>query len=211
MKRYSLSLIAFFSCFYGVSGYCLNPDALIKVTKENNPKCVEFFILHNEMYCSTTATSTSVINPKITHYEKQKITFDVRPWQAAWGEKNERITTVEYVPAGDNIDQWRELVTSQFIPGIQNNVTLNEFMTSAIENLKKMGLSPIVHIIETTPESIIFEFQIHSPNNLQQDELQKITLGKDGMYVLHYAIKQADMDQANREKWVGILRSSSVP
>lgn len=67
------------------------------------------------MYCSQ-EKSTIVTDPKLQTYEKQKIVFDERPWQAAWGQSLPSITTVEYVPAGGSIDHWHELVTSQSYP-----------------------------------------------------------------------------------------------
>ncbi|HAT9828673.1 TPA: hypothetical protein JBD88_10200, partial [Legionella pneumophila subsp. pneumophila] len=60
------------------------------------------------------------------------------------------------------------------------------------------------------PNLLIFEFKIQEPANLQQDEILKITKGKDGVYVLHYAIKKSDMTKENRDKWVKNLKSSFI-
>ena len=189
----------------------IDPSSLIKISDKVNPKCVEFYIYQDETYCSTKALSNNTkVNPDIKNYERQNITFDNRLWQAAWGQQSETITSVEYVPAGDNIDDWKELVTSQFIPNLQKKVTLAQYANSIIDNLQKTGLNPTISIIEDSAQQIIFEFRINAPTNMQQDELQKIILGNDGFYVLHYVIKKPDMGEKLREEWLKNIRKSSI-
>jgi hypothetical protein len=188
----------------------MDPSKLIKVTKDNNPQCVEYYNMQGEMYCSTTILNNTPIDPKLAKGEKQKIIFDKRPWQAVWGEKTEEITTIEYLPAGDKIENWKELVTSQFVPDIQDEITPQKYMDSVVENLKKTGFNPEIKLLEDTPEYVIFEFRILSPENFQQDELQKIMKGKEGFYILHYVIKKPDMGEKERELWLNNLKNSSV-
>lgn len=186
-------------------------SGLVKVSKDTNPRCVTYYQYNNEAYCSTTPDKTKPVDPKIKDYETQGIVFDDRPWQAVWGKKSDSITTVEYVPAGDTIDNWQELVTSQFIPNAQNRFTAAEFMQLLIEQLKSMELAPVVTIIHSSPDEAVFEFRITSPDNLIQDELQKITRGANGIYVLHYAVKKADMGDATRKRWLQHLTNSTIP
>lgn len=186
----------------------IDPNKLIKVTKDNAPSCVEYYNYKGEIYCSTTVQNTSPMNPEIKNYETQKITFDNRPWKVVWGKKTEEITVVEYVPANDNIEHWQELVTSQFIPGLQTRINIKQYIDSIINNLKESGFKPTVTIIEETPEHALFEFRIASPENMQQDELQFVTKGKDGFYILHYVIRKEDMGQSNREKWIELLKKT---
>src|SRR5947208_13469981 len=65
----------------------VDPDSLVKVTPDNNAKCVEYYNYKNALYCSTTAQTSQTVNPDIKHYEKLKITFDDRPWRIGWGKK----------------------------------------------------------------------------------------------------------------------------
>ncbi len=188
----------------------VNPDKLIKVTPENNPQCVEFFNYKGAMYCSTEAQMREPVDPKIKGYEKQKIFFDDRAWQADWGRKTPVITTVEYVPLGDSVENWHELITSEFIPGIQKKATPKEFAQASMAGLVKAGFTPIITYIKETPDLVVLEFQIKSPANAIQDELQTIRKGPDGLYVLHYVIKEADMGQKNRAKWLELLGKSSI-
>jgi len=183
---------------------------LVKVNPANNPDCVEYYNYKGDMYCSTSPKNPPAkINPQIRHYETQAITFDDRPWQAAWGNKTDVITTVEYVPAGEDIEHWNELITSQFIPGIQDKIIPKQFMEGIIEDLTK-EYKPVINIIEQQPHQVLFEFRILAPSNMQQDELQLITQGKKGFYVLHYVIKKSDMGDENRQKWIQLLKKSKI-
>ncbi len=188
----------------------VNPNDLVKVTPENNPGCVEYYSYKNAMYCSTIPKETQVVDPKIKDYEKQNILFDDRPWQAAWGRETPTITSVEYIPRGDNIDQWHELITSEYIPDPQNHVSPKQFSEISMQGIKDAGFSPIIKIIKDTPDQIILEFRIESPANQAQDELQIITKREDALYAVHYTMKGGDMGQKNREKWLRNLGAVSI-
>lgn len=188
----------------------IKPEDLVKVTPKNNPVCVEYFNYRNAMYCSTTPKETKPVDPNIKALEKQNIAFDDRPWQAAWGQETPSITSVEYVPRGDNIDQWHELITSEYIPDPQNRVSPKQFSEASLQGIKEAGFSPIIKIIKDTPDQIVLEFRIESPSNQAQDELQIISKGKDALYAVHYTIKVADMEQKNRDKWLRNLLNSRI-
>ncbi|AMP89180.1 hypothetical protein [Legionella pneumophila] len=185
------------------------PEGLIKVNKENNPKCVEFVTYKEELYCSIVPLADSSVDSQVINYEKQMVRFDDRPWKIAWGKKTDKVVTVEYIPVGDDINNWKELITTQFMPGL-TNMTPAQFGNEFLYNLDKSGVKYTVNVIEEKPDLLIFEFKVQEPANLQQDEILKITKGKDGIYVLHYAIKESDMTKENRDKWVKNLKNSFI-
>lgn len=210
MNQSLKNIISCFLLFPLTSFAGINPSDLIKVTPKTNPSCVEYFNYKDEMYCSTKQLANDTIDPNLKNNEKQKIIFDDRPWQAAWGEKSPVITTIEYIPYGDNINNWNELITSEFIPNVPENITPKSFADLSMAGIKKAGFSPIIKFIKDTPDQVILEFRIEKPSNQKQDELQIITKGKDGLYALHYVIKKSDMGQANRSKWINLLQHSSL-
>ena len=183
---------------------------LRKVTSDNNPSCVEYYDYQGSIYCSTKALSTEHIDPKIINNETQTIVFDGRPWQAVWGQKEDTHTTIEYVPMGDNINNWHELITSQFFPGLQNKISPEQFAAIQIKNLQDSGFNPIINVIENNQSTYIFEFRILSPANQIQDEIQKITATQNGIYILHYAIKTGDMGEKNRNLWINNFSKSTI-
>ncbi|HAT6976938.1 TPA: hypothetical protein JAN54_01425 [Legionella pneumophila] len=203
-----LGLLGAFICYAEPYSSSL-PEGLIKVNKENNPKCVEFVTYKEELYCSVVPLADSSTDSQVINYEKQMVRFDDRPWKIAWGKKTDKVVTVEYIPVGDDINDWKELITTQFMPGL-TNMTPAQFGNQFLYNLNKSGVKYILNVIEEQPDLLIFEFKIQEPANLQQDEILKITKGKDGIYVLHYAIKKSDMTKENRDKWVKNLKNSFI-
>lgn len=188
----------------------INPAKLIKATSDNNAKCVEYYHYKNELYCSTSAINTTPVDTKIKDYEKFDIIFDNRPWKMAWGKNEATITTIEYVPNGQNIEDWNELVTSQFFPGLQAKVNPTQFVELFIQQLKDSGYEPIVTYHEKSDNRVIFEFRIDKPVNQKQDELQMIMKDDKGIYALHYVVKKSDMGQKNRALWIQNLKNSKL-
>lgn len=111
---------------------------------------------------------------------------------------------------GESIENWNELITSQFFPGLEQKVTPKEFADSFVERLKSAGYKPIVHFFKATPTQVIFEYRIEQPKNQAQDEIVMLTYDNKGLYMLHYVVKKADMGQDNRKKWVNNLEKSSI-
>ena len=205
---FGVSSLLFSSLSFAISPDSLPPD-MVKVTKDNNPNCVQYYNYKGQMYCNLMTVDAKPIDPKLLSYEKQKIQFDGRPWKAVWGEHKDAITSLEYIPSGQNINHWTELITSQFIPGLKD-VSAKEFANRVLADLKKTGIVYSTHFIDKQAKSVIFEFRVQQPKNLQQDELQKVVKTPEGIYVLHYAVKKKDMGTANRSKWINNLKNSSL-
>ncbi|TAL63001.1 MAG: hypothetical protein EPN84_05660 [Legionella sp.] len=185
------------------------PANLIKVTKDLDPKCIEYVTYKGQMYCSTKPIEQTPVDPSMVSLEKQNIQMDSRPWKLAWGKQNGSNVTLEYIPFGDDINQWQELITTQFFAGL-TDVSAQDFANNVLKQLQQMNLVIETEFLEQQPNEVIFEFRIKDPVNLRQDELQKVIKGKDGIYVLHYAIKKADMGSENRAKWLLFLKQSSL-
>jgi hypothetical protein len=137
MKQYQSTALLLMTIFYSTLNAAVDMSSLTKIDKNSNPHCVDYYYSEDGLFCNTKKPSnTPLINPMLVTYEKQNIIFDKRLWQAAWGVQSDTITTVEYVPSGEDIDAWHELVTSQFFPGLQKMHTLKEFSDTIIDNLK---------------------------------------------------------------------------
>jgi hypothetical protein len=197
--------------FISSSVYATVDDSkLMKVTGESSPSCVEYYSVNGELYCSTEALQSKAMDIAIVTYEKQNIKFDNRAWKIAWGKKTPYITTVEYVPRGEDINNWHELVTTQFMPGLQDMVTPKAFAEKFLKGYEESGFKPDATFLKDTPDQVIFEFKITAPLSQIQDEIQVITKGKDGLYAVHYAIKEADMGKEKRSLWLKNLTDSSI-
>jgi hypothetical protein len=187
----------------------VDTNQLIKVTDTNKEKCVEYYDYKGGMYCSTKAFSTAPVDPKVKNYETQKIQFDSRPWIAAWGENSDTIAMVEYVPKGDDINKWKELVTSQFFPGLAS-VSPRAYADQAMKGMTEAGFKPVIKYYDDNAKQILFEFQILAPDSQIQDEVQIIRKTPKGFYILHYVIKKGDMGEKERQLWLDNLKKSEI-
>lgn len=211
MKKYAYSLLPWLLVSNIVyADPELDTSKLVKVTPANAPACVEYYNYKGEMYCSTTALQHQVVTQEIKDYEKLKIQFDERAWQAAWGKKEPDIITVEYVPMGDDINHWHELITSQFLPTLKATVHASQFAHFLQKKFIDTGFKPIITFLEESPEQTLMEVRLEAPDNMKQDELILVfrAPNKDGMFVLHYVIKQSDMGSEKRAKWIANLKAS---
>ncbi|QMT59891.1 hypothetical protein [Legionella sp. PC997] len=207
----TLSSIPFIWTFVMMSflaqGAPFSLDNMIKVTPENDTQCVQYYLYKGVLYCNST-TDSNPIDSQIRNYEQLKISFDERPWKMAWGNKNSIGTTIEYVPAGDDINHWLELVTSQYFPGLQKKTSLKQFANTLIKNLTDLGYQPIITFHENTENRVLLEIRIEKPENQIRDELEMLIKDNNGIYLLQYVIKKSDMGNENRQRWINNLKNS---
>ena len=195
---------------FSFTATAIDVSKLAPITPENRADCVEYYHYKGELYCSTVAQDSQPIDAGLKDAEKLKIVFDTRPWQLAWGKQTPEMTMIEYVPNGDNINDWHELVTSQFFPGLQEKTTPLQYAELIIQKMKEAGYKPVIKFFQKSNDQVIFEFRIAAPENQKQDELQLIRSDDQGIYVLHYVIKEADMGQKNRDVWLQNLKNSKI-
>lgn len=188
----------------------LSLDDLEKVTSENNPKCVEYYYTDGQTYCSLKPFLKTQVDPALRENERLNIEFDNRIWQPIWGKKTDNITTIEYIVNGDDIDNWKELITSQYLPGMDKKISFKQYAAAMEGQMKQADLSPEFIIHEETPNYIILEFKLKAPSNLVQDELQYVTKDSNGFYVFHYAIKKPNMDARARKEWIKRMKKITI-
>lgn len=185
----------------------IDKSKLIEVNAENKSSCVEYYRAEGKLYCSTQKLQAE--QPKMAVVtDKMTMRFDGRPWYAAWGKNDNKSSTVEYIVKGDNIDNWKELVTSQYYAGLQQKISPEGFVDNFIGILKKQGFEPDWNLISKSEKEAIFEYKISQPANQVQHEIQRIITTNDGMYVVHYVVKKPDMGPAQRNKWVNLLKAA---
>ncbi len=186
-----------------------DPYNFVEVNANNKSKCIKYFKAKDKLYCSTTEP-TSQKKPKAfqTTNEHLNLTFDQRHWVSAWDQKTPNMVTVEYIVSGDNLNSWKELVTSQFVPGTKQRLTPPQYANSVMNTLKKQFPKIQTQYLIKTEKEVIFEFKMSQPAAMAQHEIQRAFLGKDGMYIVHYAIKKPDMGTTANKKWLHLLKQA---
>jgi len=184
-----------------------NADIIPQENWGNRGKeCVEYFVQNGKNYCSTTPLSANDGGISTRNYDVMDVKFDGRPWVPAWGKQADNLTVVEYLVNGDDINHWQELVTSQFMPGLNLKTTPMDLSMFIQSNLEKTGHQFAFNYFLQTPNDVIFEYKIAEPS--PENEIQRILSTPKGFHVLHYAVKKADMGDAERNKWITLLKQA---
>ncbi len=183
---------------------------LVKVEGQANVKCLEFYMYKNELYCTTQRPMYDPVDGRLVRAEQQHIAFDNRIWRAAFANRTVNDLTIQYIPDGDSINNWKELITSQLFFGLQNTPP-KAFADNFMSGLNEKGYQGVVTVYESTPKRHLFEFQIKQPSSETQDVIINVTTGKDGIYVLQYAVKKPDMGQEARKNWLENVKNSTHP
>ena len=153
----------------------------------------------------TTSSAVWALTP-----EPVDLKFDNRSWKVGWSQEKGAQRMVEWVVDGQTVENWKELVTEQFYPNLKG-VPPKQFSEGFLKQLK--GASPGVWINQISDdgrECIIEWRTINDPQNPPQHEIDRIFSGSEGLHVVHYVVKQAEMPASERSKWISLLRSARI-
>jgi hypothetical protein len=178
------------------------------VKASNGQKCTEFYTINNQFYCANKAVASKPSLQAALANESNKFSFDGREWKLDWWNQNAKQPMLEYVLKSETVDNWTEMVTSQFFPGLQSKFSPSQFMSITIEELTKRGFQPKVRIISQSPQSVLFEWQIVNHPVENQYELQKIVAEPHGLHLIHYASRPT-VTQERRTAWEKILSQAT--
>jgi hypothetical protein len=135
---------------------------------------------------------------------------DNKDWEIGWSNKTERSAMYEFVPKGQTVQNWKELVTLQFYPGMQDR-SAADFMKSFLALLQSDEPLAKAEMISSSPDDTMMEWNVlGSKQNADQFELDRVIRGKQGLHMIHYAVKTSSFSSADRSKWLNFLRSAKL-
>jgi hypothetical protein len=132
-------------------------------------------------------------------------------WKLGYHEENATDDIAEYVVENQTVDNWLQMFTFQkFKVAYPADKPLVNFADQQIAELKKRKYDLVYTVHSSSPDDAIIEFQIKSPVDQQQDEIQRLIKGDKEFYILHYVAKKMDMGDAERNKWIAVLKNLNV-
>jgi len=188
----------------------LDVTELVEVTQRNKAQCIEYFEVKGKTYCSTKPLLDTAIRKEIADTETFKLNLNNHQWKVGWSDIKPELVTIEYLRRGQSIHDWKELITTQFFPGYPTQITPKMIVLKFLNSLQQKGFSPAVNFYTESNHEIIFEFQIFSPDAQAQDEIQKVIRTPKGIHIVHYVVKQADMGEKEREKWLSFIKATEI-
>lgn len=141
-------------------------------------------------------------------------------YELGYNQKTDQGEINEFIPKGETVEKWSEMITVQLLPAHNNN---SQFYATFEALSKQACKDGSTHVVATDKENgyPIKVFQLFCPTNLQTD-MGEVTFiktieGKDKFYVVQKAWRTKKFDKEEFPltsedivKWTQYLRSVSV-
>ena len=156
--------------------------------------------------------STQNNNAGLMPLERIEMVYDQRSWNMGREVKQEAKYSVDYLPQGDSLPEWKEIVTIQVFGGIQDKGTPEEFALAMKKHISEWGGDKVTwNMIAASDTDCIYEWQINGKENfIDQYEIARIIKGNEGFHLVHYAKRTAAIDAAERHNWLERLKSAKL-
>lgn len=188
----------------------VNPTHLIEVNSKTKAQCIEYFEIKGKTLCSTKPLAAALINQDAATAEQLNLTLSKDEWKIAWADIKPELVTIEYIRYGQTLNDWKEMITTQYFPNLPLIASIKTLALNFINQLQQKGFNPATSFYVENNNELIYEYQIFSPETQVQDEIQKIIRKGNSLYIFHYCIKQNDMGDKMREKWLNIIKNINV-
>jgi hypothetical protein len=145
----------------------------------------------------------------LNKFERPVIVFDKRDWKLVSQNVKNQVVLAQFLPDGDTLQDWSELVTAQLYIGLR---TEPRYYVQYVKE-KTAATCPGVkwQVLRETPYDVTYEWSVKSCSNIpDQSEIARVILGTDGLHILRYSMKIGEMPADNREKWIGCLEASQI-
>ena len=142
--------------------------------------------------------------------EMVEINFDGRNWKMGqpYQRGNQMIT--EFTLPGESAMKWTELVTFQMFRGQSD--PLAEWMRNFKDQLKET--TPHLakwNVIRSSHGDAMFEWSVEGDTDLpDQYEICRLIKSEEGIHLIHYAVKGAELSSSQRTQWIRVLNSAKV-
>lgn len=154
----------------------------------------------------------SVVFSSITYADEFiKFDFDGRDWDLDYQAQEGSSMIYEWVPRGQSVENWNELVTVQAFGGIQAVMSADKFMETMRDGMSKICPGIEWNILSNRRSDVLYDWQIeyctgHDP----QYEVARILVGREAIYVIHYATKHIPIESAVKQRWITILKAVTL-
>ena len=91
---------------------------------------------------------------------------------------------MEFMPEGETVDRWTELLTYQKFFGWQNRLTVHDFVNVSKQDAARKCPGFFWNTFKAEKDEMIFESSC--PGQTDQNELDRVAAGKDAIYFLRY-------------------------
>jgi len=149
---------------------------------------------------------------KETKSKKTLIRFDGREWITAFEEENKVRYQRQFVPSGQTIYDWTELVAESYYSGTKTAEWIRKRARETKDSLSFACAAFYWKVLADDPADMIYEWSSSGcPGYEGQSELARIVSGSAGYYIFRYTIKGAPMPADRRKTWLRLIDEFEVP
>lgn len=132
-------------------------------------------------------------------------------WVVAYADRNPYESVVQYVPAGQSIDRWQEMVLVHGFHGLENSsspkILMGELEAKYRRDCRDVQWTPI----ESGAADAAYEV-VHSGCTEDQPtfEIGRFTVSDAYLYQVRYRTKASSMSPVDRDRWMRALAQAGV-
>ena len=168
---------------------------------ERSPRCLRLHIL--------AALATLFLAPaSLRALEQPELHFDERAWKEGYRGQQGDQYLVEFILEGQTAQTWTELVTVQVFPGAQARTSAKRMIEMMHQVMARTTSRLSWRELAAGERDGLYEWWgAGDPRVPDQHELVRILVGREGIHVVHYAIKSGQLAPAKRQQWLRLLKS----
>lgn len=132
-------------------------------------------------------------------------------WPRVNAQDDGHATLVEFVPEGQTLEHWRDLLTIQALDDRLGPQAPRPVMDQLEAMMRKRGGQLEWHVIEEDEQSVLYEWNLRGAQGVEdQGELARLVRGKDALHRAAYAYKPLPLAPERRLDKLAILRKARV-
>lgn len=146
--------------------------------------------------------------PVLSAQETVEAAFDSRTWKLGSQDYNQekKATMKMFVPEDETIESWQELITLQFFEGLQQRLTIDQFLQKMQGGLKAACPSLKWNTVSQEQDDAVYMWNIKGcQSQPDQTEITRVVAGREGMHIWHYAAKDPDLALEKQREWIDRL------
>ena len=161
--------------------------------------------------------SSSIVNAR-SQPDDLIMGFHLEEWTLGSQGEDKTQRVMEFVPPGQKIESWTELLTVQTLKMPRKPPDIDTMAATTFDNLAKRCPGNVTSNViareaasPSSGESILFEWSVKDcPPEANQHEVAKIVYGKFSMFRIAFTAKTDSLAPEKREKWIAELTATKI-
>jgi hypothetical protein len=135
--------------------------------------------------------------------------YDDKKWNLGFEDSDEDSSLIEFVPQGETVNDWTEMVSVQRLQKIDN---VQDYYKIFMEQLR-LAVNPQKvdsKILSSSKDSLLFEWWIGPDNQEAQHEWFRLIVTPNSTLILRYTTKKLDEVEKVGPIWSKILQDATI-